>query len=288
VVATPQNPFNGVTTTTNENIAQRVPFEGVGSGSYTCGTTFTASYNSLQSSVTQRLNHGLQFQASYTYSKNLDYTSGTGGLDSLELSFLSNDQTNPRQARGLDNLDRTHRFVLSFVYQAPKMQMGPRFVQEALSHWQLSGETVLQSGVPITVTDSTAGSVYGNLVGFTRGECTGAPPASSGSVTQRLGGYFNPAAFTSAPVIGDGTGFGNCGVGILRGPSQLNLDLGIGREFVFAEKATLQFRTEFFNLTNTPKFALPTSDYAAGPAFGVISSTVSNPRIVQFALKLSF
>jgi hypothetical protein len=292
VVATPQNPFNGITTTTNENIAQRVPFEGVASGSYTCGTTFSANYNSLQSSLTQRLNHGLEFQASYTFSKNLDYTSGTIGTgvlqDQLELNFLSNDQTHPKQAYGLDNLDRAHRFVMSFVYQAPKMKMGPRFVQRALSQWQFSGESVLQSGVPITVTDSTSGSVYGNLVGFTRGECTGAHPASAGSVTQRLGGYFNPDAFTTPPVIGDGTDFGNCGVGIVRGPSQLNLDLGIVREFIFAEKTTLQFRTEFFNFTNTPKFGLPVADHSAGAAFGVISSTVSNPRIVQFALKLSF
>ena len=107
-------------------------------------------------------------------------------------------------------------------------------------------------------------------------------------MTSRLGGYFNPDAFPTPPVIGDGTGFGNCGVGLLRGPSQVNLDLGIVREFAFAEKTTLQFRTEFFNLTNTPKFGLPVSDYSAGPAFGVISSTVSNPRIIQFALKLSF
>ena len=288
VIATPQNPFNGVTTTTNENLAQRVPFEGIASGSYTCGTTFSADYNSLQSSLTQRLNHGLQFQASYTYSKDLDYTSGTGGLPSLELDFLSNDQNNPRQARGLNDNDRTHRFVLSFVYQAPRMESGPRLVQQVLSRWQFSGESVLQSGLPITAIDTSAGSVYGNLVGFTRAECTGANPASPGSVTSRLGGYFNPDAFTTPPAIGDGTGFGNCGVGILRGPSQLNLDLGINREFAFGEKTVLQFRTEFFNFTNTPKFALPISDHAAGPAFGLITSTVSNPRIVQFALKLSF
>jgi hypothetical protein len=277
-----------VTTTTNENIAQRVPFEGVASGSYTCGTTFSADYNSLQSSLTQRFNHGLELQASYTYSKNLDYTSGTGGTTNLELDFLSNDQTNPRQARGVDDSDRTHRLVLSFVYQPPKMEMGPRLVKQVLSHWQFSGESVLQSGLPITVTDSTAGSIYGNLLGFERGECTGAHPGSSGSVTARLGGYFNPAAFTTPPAIGDGTGFGNCGVGILRGPSQLNLDLGIDREFAFSEKTILQFRTEFFNFTNTPKFGLPVSDYSAGPAFGLISTTVSNPRIIQFALKLSF
>ncbi len=291
IIATPQNPFNGVTTTTNENIAQRVPFEGVATGSYTCGTTFSADYNSLQSNLTKRFSRGLDFQASYTFSKNLDYTSGTGGLDQLDLDFLSNDQTNPRQARGLNDFDRTHRFVLSFVYQPPKFQMGPLVVQRLLSHWQFSGESVLQSGLPITVTDSTGGSVYGNLVGFTRGECTGANPASSGSLSTRLNGYFNPAAFAPAPVIGDdgiGTGFGNCGVGILRGPSELNLDLGIVRDFALTEKSSLQFRTEFFNFTNTPKFALPVSDYAAGPAFGVISSTVSNPRIIQFALKFSF
>jgi hypothetical protein len=288
VVATPQNPFNGVTTTTNENIAQRVPYEGIASGSYTCGTTFNADYNSLQTGLTKRFSQGLEFQASYTYSKNLDYTSGTGGTQTLELDFLSNDQTNPRQAHGLNDFDRTHRIVLSFVYQPPKMQVGPRFVQQALSHWQFSGESVLQSGVPITVTDSGGGSVYGNLVGFTRGECTGLNPASSGSVSARLGGYFNPNAFTTPPVIGDGTGFGNCGVGILRGPSELNLDLGIDREFSFGEKTVLQFRTEFFNFTNTPKFGLPDSDHSSGPAFGVISSSAASPRIIQFALKLSF
>jgi hypothetical protein len=64
--------------------------------------------------------------------------------------------------------------------------------------------------------------------------------------------------------------------------------LGIAKDIAFSEKDTLQFRAEFFNFTNTPKFGLPVSDHAAGPAFGVISSTVSNPRIIQFALKFSF
>ena len=147
---------------------------------------------------------------------------------------------------------------------------------------------MLQSGLPITVIDSTAGSVYGNLVGFTRAECTGANPASSGSLTARLNGYFNPAGFAPAPTIGDGTGFGNCGVGILRGPDQRNLDLGMQRGFPIKERTTLNFRAEFFNFTNTPKFGQPVNDFAAGPAFGVISSTSGNPRIVQFALKLLF
>jgi Carboxypeptidase regulatory-like domain/TonB-dependent Receptor Plug Domain/TonB dependent receptor len=287
-IATPDNPVNGQTTTTNENVAQRVPFRGVAGGSYICQTTYNANYNSLQTSVTKRLSHGLDFLSSYTFSKSIDNTSGTGGLSSLELDFLGNDQTNPRSSRGPSDFDRKHRFVTSFLYQVPAFPIGPGFVRTAFSHWQFSGVMVLQSGLPITVIDSTAASVFGNLVGFSRAECTGLNPASSGSVTSRLNGYFNPAGFAPPPTIGDGTGFGNCGVGILRGPSQRNLDMGILRTFPIHERLALDFRTEFFNVTNTPKFGQPVNDFAAGPAFGVITSTSGNPRIVQFALKLQF
>jgi hypothetical protein len=287
-LATPENPVNGQTTTTNENVAQRVPFQGVAGGSYICQTTFSANYNSLQTSLTKRLSHGLDFLTSYTYSKTLDNTSGTGGLSSLELDFLGNDQTNPRSSYGLSDFDRKHRFVTSFLYQVPNLQAGPEFIRPIFSHWQFSGVLVLQTGLPITVIDSTAASVFGNLVGFSRAECTGLNPASSGSTTSRLNGYFNPAAFAPPPTIGDGTGFGNCGVGILRGPSQRNLDLGILRSFPIRERITLDFRTEVFNFTNTPNFGQPVNDFSAGPAFGVITSTSGNPRIIQFALKLLF
>lgn len=289
LLATPDHPVNGQTTTTNENVAQRVPYQGVAGGSYICQTTFNANYNSLQTSVTKRLSHGLDFLASYTFSKSLDNTSGTGGLSSLDLDFLGNDQTNPRGSRGLSDFDRKHRFVINFLYQVPRFPLGPGLLRAALSRWQFSGVMVLQTGLPITVIDSTAASVYGNLVGFSRAQCTGLNPASSGSLTSRLNGYFNPAAFAPPPTIGDGTGFGNCGVGILRGPSQRNLDLGILRTFPIHERFALDFRTEFFNFTNTPNFAQPVNDFAAGPAaFGVITSTSGNPRIVQFALKLQF
>jgi hypothetical protein len=292
-IATPQNPVNGETTTTLENVAQRSPFEGIAGGSYICQTTFDSNYNSLQTSVTKRLSHGLNFLGSYTWSKNLDFTSGTGSLSAFLLSFLTNDQTNPSQARGVADFDREHRAVLSFVYAPPRLDEGPAAFRRALSQWQISGESVLQSGLPVTAVDSTAGSAYGNISGFSRAQCTGANPASSGSLYSRLGGYFNSAAFTLPPVIGDdgaATGFGSCGIGILRGPSELNLDLGVQRSFAITEASALEFRAEFFNFTNTPKFALPVSDFAAGSnsSFGQITSTVANPRIIQFALKYSF
>lgn len=288
LIATPQQPVNGQTTTTNENLGQRVPFQGLAGGSYICQTSFNANYNALQTSVTKRMGHGLDFLAGYTFSKTLDYTSGTGGLDQLDLDFLGNDQTRPRDSRGVSDFDRKNRVVVSFVYRPPNMQSGPVVVQRLLSRWQFSGVMVLQSGLPITVIDSTAGSVYGNLVGFSRAECTGANPNSAGSLTSRLSHYFNLAAFAPSPTIGDGTGFGNCGVGILRGPDQRNLDLGIQRSFPLSESAVLDFRAEFFNFTNTPKFGQPVNDFAAGPAFGVISSTAGSPRIVQAALKFRF
>jgi len=289
-IATPEHPVNGQTTTTLENLTDRLPYAGLAAGrAYICQTEFGANYNSLQASVNKKLRRGLAFQGAYTWSKNLDYTSGTGGLSSLDLGFLSNDSTNPAQARGLNDFDRAHRFVLSAVYTAPPLNAGPQVLRSALSKWQFSAISVLQSGLPITVVDSSAGTVYGNLSGFTRAECTGANPASSGSIMSRLNGYFNPAAFTTAPAIGDGTGFGNCGVGILRGPSQLNLDLGIQKSFSVTEGSTVDFRAEVFNFTNTPKFGQPINDRAAGPdVFGVITSTVSNPRVVQLAMKFRF
>jgi len=291
LIATPQNPVNGQTTTTVENLPQRLPYQGIAGGAtYSCQTRFGSNYNALQANLVKRLSNGLSFQASYTFSKNLDYTSGTGGLSSLDLDFVSNDQNNPSQSRGLDNSDRAQRFVLSFVYAPPRLDGGSKILRSVLSAWQFSGAAVAQSGLPITIVDSSAGSVYGNLTGFTRAECTGANQGSSGSIQSRINGYFNDAAFAPPPVIGDGTGFGNCGVGSLRGPGQRNLDLGIQRRFAVTEKSSLQFRTEFFNLTNTPNFAQPANDFAGGnnPTFGVISATSSNPRIIQFALKYSF
>lgn len=288
LIATPENPVNGETTTTVENLTQRLPFAGIAGGSYICQTTFDANYNSLQASLYKRFGRGLEFQAAYTFSKNLDYASGLGNGSSLDLTFLSNDQTDPRQARGLNDFDREHRFVMNTVYSPPNLRSGPEAFQAILSHWQFSGVMVLQSGLPITPLDSSAGSVYGNIVGFTRAQCTGLNPASSGSVISRLNGWFNPAAFAAPPTIGDGTGFGNCGVGILRGPDQKNLDFAVTRNFSITERNKIQFRAEFFNLFNTPNFGLPVTDRNAGPAFGVITSSASNPRIIQFALKYQF
>lgn len=296
-LASPDHPIRGETTNTLENLAQRVPFVGVGGSSYQCQTAFHSNYNALQTSVRERLTHGLNFLASYTYSKSLDVTSGGGNASPFDLSFITNDQTNPNNAYGPSDFDRTHRFVLSFVQRAPDLRSGPWIARQALSGWQFSGIMVLQSGLPITVIDSTAGTAYGNSISEVRAQCTGAPVASSGPLTSRIDGYFNFAAFAPPPAIGSEpgvTGFGNCGTGIVRGPHQRNFDLGVQREFHATERGNVELRAEFFNLTNTPNFGLPVRDFAAAQtpsnaaAWGPISSMASNPRVVQLALKFNF
>ncbi len=99
------------------------------------------------------------------------------------------------------------------------------------------------------------------------------------------------------PAIGNGTDFGNSGVGIVRGPGQTNTDFSITKTTPIGEKQSIQFRSEFFNLFNHPQFAIPATAGAAGfnqllfpssPNFGLITATSINPRLIQFALRYQF
>ncbi|MCL2659147.1 MAG: TonB-dependent receptor [Acidobacteriaceae bacterium] len=288
LLASAQNPVNGETTNSMENIVERLPYSGIAPGSYLCKSGFDTRYNGLQASVTKRLSRGLEFLGSYTWSKNLNTTSGWGQLSNFELGFLTNDQHNQSQARGLDDFDRAHRAVVSLVYETGPLAKTPEALRIALSQWMVSTVAVIESGTPVTVLDANAGSIYGNLAGFSRAQCTGLNAATSGSLFKRVDGYINPAAFTDAPAIGDGTDFGNCGVSILRAPVQRNIDLALERSFPIRERATLRFRSEFFNLTNTANFGAPINNRIFGASFGLITSTSNNPRIIQFALKFAF
>ena len=116
LLASPTNPVNGETTNSAANVVQRVPYAGISPGSLLCESSFNANYNSLQSSLTKRLSYGLEFLGSYTWSRNLDQTSGSSGSEVFETHLITNDQTNFRQAYGPTDFDRTHRAVLSLVY----------------------------------------------------------------------------------------------------------------------------------------------------------------------------
>ena len=292
LLASPTSPINGETTNTAANVIARVPYQGILPGSLFCKTSYFGTYNGLQASLTRRLSHGLEFLASYTWSKTLDELSGSGGSDVYEASLTTNDQNNPRQAYGLNDFDRSYRAVLSLVYNSHAVG-NSRLGRFLTSNWQLSTIAVAQSGSPLTISDSTAGLVYGNFEN--RAQAPVRSPVTAGSLFARVSPgqtYLDATAFPSAPIAPFGvdasdTDFGNSSVGFLRGPHQRNIDLAVERALPLHEAGTLHLRAEFFNLTNTTNFANPDTNLSHS-SFGVIQSTSANPRIVQFAARYTF
>lgn len=293
LLASPTNPVNGATTNTVANALQRAPFVGVGDTSLINDTRYLGDYNSLQTSVTRRMSHGLEFLGSYTWSKSLNENSGSNGAEFYDLWLYTNDQNNPRQAYGLSDFDRSNRGVLSLIYSTPTLHEGSWAAREALKDWQLSGILVVQSGTPLTILDQNAAKVYGTLAQEHRAQLSGARIATPGSLYTRVKStYWSSAAFTAAPEAPFGgaatdTDFGDSGTGMVRGPGQHNVDLALERSFPL-ERGALRFRSEFFNVSNTPTFANPDRKFSDGSSFGTITSTANNPRIIQFALKYQF
>ncbi|MBI4474942.1 MAG: TonB-dependent receptor plug, partial [Acidobacteria bacterium] len=161
-----------------------------------------------------------------------------------------------------------------------------------LGGWSLSGVTTIQSGLPFSVTDSRAGNIFGasSYAQFAPGK-SASDAKLSGRTQDRLNRYFNTSVFGLPPAIGNGFGFGNSGRSILRGPGQTNFDMALRKSFKVGgmnENGKLEFRSEFFNILNHAQFGLPGNAVTNASSFGVISSTVVSPRIIQFALKYSF
>jgi hypothetical protein len=244
-------------------------------------TTFeqmnSSMYHGMSAKLEKRFSSGLQFTAAYTFSKNLDY----GGSAASGGGAVGNPQTvtNLRAGRGPSGFDVKHRFFANYVYELPFgkgkrwASSGPlRFVAGG---WTVTGITTLSGGRPFTVYLNT-------------GVNNGAP-----SWPNRLGPgtlsnpdrqhWFNDADF-AAPSPNT---YGNSARGVLYGPGQVNLDVSFVKNNKFRERYNVQFRFETFNLTNTPFFGFPNANIGA-PTVGQITTTNSDNRDLQFALKFEF
>jgi hypothetical protein len=299
------NPVTGcITSNTAANAANRVPILGFAPTGLTINGNIAAfQYDALQVTLKTPSFRGLYFQAAYTWGRDFTNVTGVdlsaGGAGSAK----SNDINNLRQQWGLADYTRPQRFVVNYNYVFPGYHSGEGFVGKTLTGWSVSGVTVVQNGLPITLTDSTGGAVYG-FAGTSRAQlCPGFTDASiksPGGARANLNSYFNPnsVADTSAhacamPVLNGVPGatlYGNTGRSILLGPGQFNWDIGIVKKTIVGgirEDAYLEFRTEFFNAFNHPQFNSPGAS-VTGATFGVISSTSVGPRIMQFALRYAF
>jgi hypothetical protein len=236
-------------------------------------------YNSLQASLTKRFSKGLQFLASYTYSKSIDDASGA---PTNEFAAVPGNQQNRASNRSVSDFDRTNRFVLSGTYGLPKFYGGKSALASRLANdWQVGGILTLQSGAPFSVVCVSGSALYNRADLVPNSAAT-----LSGDVTGRLAQYFNKSAF--APACTNAAPFGNSGRNILRGPDQRNVDLSIVKAIPVKETVKLEFRTEFFNAFNRVNFALPNNNVFVPSTVGTITSTAAGPRVIQFALKLNF
>jgi len=237
----------------------------------------TSSYNSLQLAIERRVARSVSFEANYTWSKSIDIGSTDAepgqGTPIIPTSLSAN--------RGLSDFDHMHRFVASWVWALPRLQQKSAWIRSTIGGWESTGILTLQSGSPFTILSGVDNSRSGD--GIDHAALVDNPYLSASRPNgQLVKEYFNTDAFALNAL---GT-FGTAPRNFLRGPGLANMDFGLMKNFVVKERLTTQFRAEFFNVFNRPNFGNPVVNRSASN-FGAITSAGS-PRILQFALKLSF
>jgi hypothetical protein len=273
--------------------------------------TGNSSYNALWVTATKRLSRGLQFNASYTWSKSIDYNSQSSQGVTLQDSF------NIRGDRGLSDFDARHRFVISGLYELPFHK------NQLVDGWQLSAIVQSQSGNPVTLLAGNAGAILGGAPSANANSLTGlatlrpdigapitilgtAAPTGNGvqwfanSVCDpRPGGSCPAGAVAVLPVafVGGKTiyHFGDFGRNVIIGPGFNNTDFSIIKRTKIGENKVIEFRWEIFDLLNHANFGQPGRTAQVGStSFGVITNTrfptgdSGSSRQMQFALKLKF
>ncbi len=231
----------------------------------------SSTYHSLQTKLEQRYAKGLFYMVSYTRSKAMRAanTPAVGGNTAWEKALVGFDLP--------DNLALSTGWELPVGKGKALLTNSHRAVDALLGGWTTQGILVLRSGRPYTPTVSR--DVANNGIGGQRPN-----RIASGTVSNpTLDIWFDKAAFT----VPANFAYGNSGANILREGSFKSLDFSIFKQFQVTEGSRLQFRAEFFNLTNTASFQGPNTniDVAAG---GRVTATANTPRQIQFALKFTF
>src|SRR5438876_12434084 len=257
----------------------------------------TMSYNSFNVSVVKRPSRGLTFKTNYTFAKALDYNSGGSSNASTNQPKAILNPYNLALSRGIAGFSLRHAFNANFGYQLPFGQ-GQRFasgvtgwLNQIIGGWQWNGIFNIQSGFPFTP------QIGANVSGTGDTDNPDVPnwnPNFNGNVIlgvdgfKKTGRYFDPGAF-SLPLSGT---FGNVSRGSLTGPPLTVIDTSFFKRIRINGQLNLQFRAEAFNVINHANFAEPGQVIFTGPTYsasaGVITSTATTSRQLQFALKLLF
>jgi hypothetical protein len=236
-----------------------------------------ATYHALTAKITRRMNRGLMFDANWTWSHSIDDASDPGGT--FNETNLPQDVRNMAAEKGDSSFDHRHRFVVNFVYNLPFADKSVGFIHTLFAQWQASGDYAIQSGAPFTVNTSSDPANNG-LAATQRPNISGDPNAGPKDPAQ----WFDKSLFS----VPTGFKFGNMPRNAVIGPGLQAFDLALQKDFSLSEAARLQFRWESFDLFNHPNFNIPNRTYTpTSTSFGKITSA-QDPRVMQFALRLTF
>ena len=274
----------------------------VGNGSF-------SNYNALQAEIRQRLKHGFDFQANYTWSKSFTDFEGSqsnfSGLLDLTLGNIV------EKRRGVNDI--THIFKANAGYELPfgtgKRWLADGTMGKVFGGMKLTGIFVAQSGRPISfisargtlnrtgrsgsnsVNSNLSVEELQNLTGLFFDPTTGQPLMFSPDLIQALRNDASPLrnqnGFLGNPNPGT---VGNLQLTPVSGPGIWNLDMGFIKRTPITENVNVEFRMEAFNIFNKTNFFIGSgtlNQNINSTTFGQITQTY-DPRILQFALKLNF
>jgi hypothetical protein len=293
-VANPLYGNGGVGTLATAKVTQAqllLPFPQYTSISVSNASRAAALYYSLYFRAERRFSNGLSILASYTWSRSKDDITGASSAGASNIVQVAGPQNayNLAGEWSLSTQNVPDRFTMSATYELPfgkgkKYLTGNNWLNYAVGGWSLNTFGIIQSGFPLQVTQSNSNSLIG--ASYQRPNATGAvSAATSGSTDSRLGEWLNPAAFSVAPELtfGDTSRFLNVG-----GPGLFSIDFSVFKSFTIRERIKAQFRAEALNSTNTPYFGNPGTTVTSASTFGVITSQINYPRLVQLGLRFSF
>jgi hypothetical protein len=242
-------------------------------------TIANANYNALEASI-RGTTHGLDFLASYTFSKSLDQSTG--------LSEPVN-PVNPSLSRGLSSFDLRQNLVTSFHYALPGLKAGNR-LNWIGAGWAVAGIARFTSGLPVTLFNNNDTSLLGTIPNGINNSGVDTPAWSGKSLSihtdPRRGAAVFDASQLTLPALGT---MGNARRRFFSGPGLENLDATVSRTVGLRDGQALEFRAEAFNVFNHAQFFGPASveGNISSTTFGAAVSAMP-PRLAQVAMKYRF
>jgi outer membrane receptor protein involved in Fe transport len=257
-----------------------------------------SSYNSGFATLNKKFSHGLQFGASYTWSKNISNNDESLGVGAITAGSpqVPQDYLNFGAEKSPSAFDRTQRFVVNYIYQIPWLKSGWAqnwVARQVFSGWELSGITSFQSGQPFSIltgVDTNGnGTAGGDRPDFNPSGTIVLDPGTgnyrSFTASRLTGPYVVPLGSNGLP-LANSLGNGNLGKNTLRGPGFANYNISLSKAFKFYERHEVRLRMDMLNAFNNRSWGNPNSTIGS-LNFGK-NLNDSNPRTITLGAKYSF